>query len=436
MNLRIKLNSETALLAKILFIVGTSFLAYLIVNFLFIRWASYGSIKNNLKQINTRIIKDLIYRNGKWDTSFYVNDDNISQENPLYIITTDGFIIDREKPINGFLDTANFQYSSSFTTPSTIITPAGEQWRMYSKAISQNGTQSGSIVVGYYQPELSALTDIDNQLQKSADIILGRIKIMGGTLDVGNIDTRNINIKISYEIVDKYNRTFSSVGGLPSFIDKSYLPDVLRSEYSTVIDKKTNTAYLIFTMPFIDSSQNIVAVIVNGYSLAQINNYLHNQLVFSMGSGLVVIILMLVLLSYLLRSELIKIIKQISENLAKTFPFSQKDSTLRFDKDNSVIYFTEQAIKIPYNSIQYGVCKVLFSNLKKRWENDEIVEKVFPEVGFEETGKYWRKVYDAIGAINEKSQQVFGFDIVLFEAKTCRINPNMPSTQPQSSDSN
>jgi len=183
-------------------------------------------------------------------------------------------------------------------------------------------------------------------------------------------------------------------------------------------------------MPFTDSSQNIVGVVANGYPLTQINNYLHNQFVFSMGSGLIVIILMLILLSYLLRNELAKLIKQISENLTKKFPLSQKDSALRFDKDNSVIYFTEQSLKIPYDSIQYGVCKVLFSNLKKRWENDEIVGKVFPDVGFEDAGKYWRKIYDAIGAINEKSQQAFGFDIVLFEAKTCRINPNMPSNQP------
>jgi DNA-binding response OmpR family regulator len=75
----------------------------------------------------------------------------------------------------------------------------------------------------------------------------------------------------------------------------------------------------------------------------------------------------------------------------------------------------EQIIQIPYASNQYYIMTALFSNPKKRWEQDEILEK-FGEVESEEG---WRKVYDAHLAINRK----VGFKLIDYRDKLFRINP-------------
>jgi hypothetical protein len=429
MSIKIERNSQTLLGIKILLVVSASFLLYLVANFYYLRWASYNDIKNGLEQTDARIKGDLVYKNGKWDTSAYDNDLLIQQNNPLYIITTNGFVIDRESPINGLLNTSNFQYSSSFTDPKTVTSPSSEQWRMYSEPIIKNKTIKGVVTVGYLQPDPEATKDIDNKLRNAASTIVSKIKMNGDTLEVSNVDARNININISYEIVDKFNRSLASVGGVPSYIDTSYLPELLKGKSAVVTDSITGASFATLAVPILDKTNNPVGMVVSGYPLKQVNDDLAKQLLFSISSGAVVIVFMLFLLGYLIRKDLRKFAHQLNETISNTLPLMPKNITLTFNKENSKITFADKLLKVPYDSNQYYVCKVLFSNTKKRWENDEIVEKIFPEVGFEEVNKYWRKVYDAIRGLNEKSQQEFGFDIVIFEAKTCRINPNLPSVE-------
>lgn len=434
-------NPQVKLVIKILLVVGLFFIVYLIVNLLYLRWASYNDIKYALKETATQINEDLVYKNGKWDTSTYVNDDLISQTNPLYIISANGFIIDRESPIIGFLDTSNFDFSSSFQTLSTITTPAGEQWRLYSVPVIKDGLELGTIIVGYYQPEKTALKDIDNQLSIASEMIESLIAINGNKINANNVNSKNISIKISYEIVDRFNHTLQSVGGIPAYIDRSYVANELHKDYQTVTDSSTGEEFLVYVRPML-ASNNPVALIATGYSLKQVNSDLRNQFIFSIVSGLIVGIIMLLLLGYLLKNEIARIVQEASKTIKQVLYVSHRGGEFGFDKDTGLLYLYDKKIEIPVKTKQYYICKVLFSRPNKNWENDEVIDRLPPAVlesealdmyessiGNDDMKKKARMIYDAIRLLNEKGRKIFGSDIVLIQGKTYRINP---SIQPQS----
>ena len=436
MKINIKRTPQTLLSVKILSVVGIAFLLYLIANLVYLRWASYNDIQNLLKDQNKRILNDLTYKNAKWDTSFYVSDNQLPQDNPLYVISKDGFIIDRN-PIAGFLDFSDFKYSSSFQEPQTITTPANEVWRMYSRNIVNGGVPIGTIVVGRYQPSLGDLSNIDNQLKNGADKIASELQIRGDTIDASNVDVRSISVFISFEVVDTFNHALKSVGGVPSYIDRSYIPAVI-SEQSRTITDKSNRQFLTYSMPII-SSNNPIGVVISGYSLQQVNKDLQNQLIFSISTGAVVIVILVLLLVYLLQRDIASLLKKAAEAAQKVFYVSHRGGAFGFDKDTGLIYLGDKKMEVPVKTLQYYVCKVLFSRPNKNWENDEIIDHLptgmlesealdMYEKETEDLNRKARAIYDAVRLLNEKAKRIFGYEVILIQGKTYRINPNI---QPQ-----
>ena len=432
---------ETVLLTKTLLLVGFSFLFFLIINLLYIHWASYHDVKESLKQTSDRIAADLVLKNAGWDTSTYVNDNTLPQNLPIYLFSTYGFIIDRENPISGFLDTSNFQTSSSFILPSTVVTPANESWRLYSRPIIKNNNVVGVVTVGYYQPEESALPQIDANLLSTAEALAAKVGITDKGLDAKSIDERSVSIKLSFEIVDTFNRTVKSVGGLPSYIDQSYLADLQRQQFKSVIDTVTGDSYLVSVRPLYDDNKVIAGVLVNGYPLRDVQRNFRNQLIFSVGSGLLVVILLIIALGYLIRKELRRLIQETREMVQNILPISTKGMGLVFDKDMGIISLGDKKLDVPIRTKQYYICKVLFSKPNKTWENDEIIDKLPPEAIEIEAGdtyefdpgdntdqKRARMIYDAIRSLNEKGKPLFGSDVILLRGGTYRVNP---SIQPQ-----
>lgn len=93
----------------------------------------------------------------------------------------------------------------------------------------------------------------------------------------------------------------------------------------------------------------------------------------------------------------------------------------RFDEDESKIFINDEVIDIPYASNQYDLCKLIFSKIVKRWENDEILVK-FGITDFNKENA--RKPYDAMIAINKKIKKMTGLEeFILYKDKTYRINP-------------
>ena len=90
---------------KLVAILGTFFLVqYILAGFLLYQI----TLKETSGQITTiaeRVKEDLSYKNGKWDTNRYNADPDLPGTYPLYVFATDGYVIDRWKPLHGFLDT-------------------------------------------------------------------------------------------------------------------------------------------------------------------------------------------------------------------------------------------------------------------------------------------------------------------------------------------
>lgn len=444
-NINIKRTPQTLLSVKILSIVGFSFLLYLIVNLIYLRSASYRDVQTILKNQNDRIINDLIYKNGKWDTSEYVNDYQIAFNNPLYIITTDGFTIERETPIKGFLDTSDFKYSSSFSNPQTVTTPDNAVWRRYSRYIlNKEGSAIGTVSIGYYQPNLNSLVDVDKMLTSNTDTIISQIKVKGNNLDVSSVDSRKVSVFLSFEIVDSVNNALISEGGLPAYIDRSYIPAQLNQQYKIVADSATAEKYIVYTSPF-KVANNTIAIIASGYPLKQVDKDFQNQFIFSATTGAIDIIILIIFLGFLLQREITFLLKKASEAAQKVFYVSHRGGAFGFDQDTGLIYLGDKKMEVPVKTKQYYICKVLFSKPNKNWENDEIVDRLSStgilegstaetadtydaELDVDEMKKKARAIYDAVRLLNEKAKHVFGYEVVLLQGKTYRINPNI---QPQ-----
>ncbi len=424
MKIKINRGPETIFLLKILVVVGFSFLIYLVANYLYLLQTSQNDAKNVLQKNVSLISADLVYKNNHLDVTAYEND-LTPYDNPLYIFTTDGFAIDRERIIKGFLDFSDIKYSSSFLSAQTITTPVNDKWRVLSQDIKNGNSTLGTILVAYPQPDDAALKDIDSLIADNATSLSSVIKVDGDKLDTSNVKFKNIDSKLSVEIVDKFNHILVTLGGPPAYIDRSYLTNVLTDKYQNIYDSKTKEHFLVYSKPIFDEkTKQTVAIVVSGYSLTQINKDLHNQLVFSTIIGVIIVMLLLLSIGFLLRIEIIQITKRINETIAKAIPLLPKSPHIIFDKDRSIIYLKSAELKVPYATLQYDICKVLFSKINKRWEYDEILDKMGEDnLNVKDS---WRKIYDAVRLLNEKSKEVLGFEVILSESKTYRVNPHIP----------
>lgn len=427
-------NPEIGFSIKVLIVFIVISVCYIFVSVFIFRIFFENNLKKTLDIRNKRVIEDIIYKNGEWDTTRYVNDFDIDVGNdPLYITTLDGFIIDRYKSIKGFLDTSDYKYSSSFITPKTIKSPVNEVWRIYSKEIKEEGTPIGVIVVGYLRPEEGALKQIDEQLKRNANIINSKLIINKGKIDSSNIDIRDVDIEISLEIVDKYNRTIQSIGGLPSYLDRSYLSKIQLGKFETLEDEVTKENFLIYSKPILNNSGENIGIVVSGMSLAELDNFLKNQVILS------------IILTLLFSIAIIAIINRISkrevENLGKkaihsvlmmlTPPFNKE--VLRFDEQNGTVRYRDKSIYFTKELNQYCICKIIFSkSLKKVWNNDEIFDGLPPSMkdfstmnisNKEKNSRIAKKVNDAIRLINKKSVKVFDHKLIISEPNTHHVNP-------------
>jgi hypothetical protein len=91
--------------------------------------------QDNLQLSVKRIKEDVLFENGKWNMYKYNADPNLPDTYPLYILATDGFVIDRWKPVKGYLDVSDFKHLLMFNSPQTITTPTNQSWRIFSKPI-------------------------------------------------------------------------------------------------------------------------------------------------------------------------------------------------------------------------------------------------------------------------------------------------------------
>lgn len=381
------------------------------VTYLFLRYLALEDAKRSLFELSARIVNDLGVRNDRWDTTLYNADPftpHPSGSNgftaPLYIISTSGFVIERNQPISGLLDSSDFKHLSAFTKPQTIGIVTNDQWRIQSKLLTNKKNEiAGLISVAYHNPNSNIIEDIDQILYENIDKISSMIKINGTDVDISNVDIRKIRYDVTFEIVNIYNRVLLQNGRYPTYIDPSYVQAELKNSTIRVIkDSRTNERFLIYKQPIFDEERKLQGVILVSRSLEALNNILFWYVVFSLGISIFIITPLILLL--------FSMFKLRYKNHIDKYP-----AKVNFDYKESIITIDDKKVVIPYATNQYYLCKAIFSYPKKRWELDELLKKF----GESESSENWRKVYDASNSINKKS----GLKLISYHDKTFRLNP-------------
>lgn len=400
-----------------------AFLLYLTANYFLVYYLSVKDIKNYLSKTITNVVSDFQYTEGRWNTDKYLSDISTPTEIPLYIYTTDGFLMDRYNTIRGLLDTSNFEYASSFTQPTTITSPAGETWRVLSKPITRSGQVMGTVFAAYFDPKGLPQKEIDGKLQETVIKLDSDMGVVDDHLDVTNVRQKEVDANISFEIVDKYNRSLLSIGGPPSYIDKSYVQDVLGLKgYRTVKDSKTGTPFLVYSQPIV-SGNSSVGVVVAARSLEQLYKTLGYQLWFSVVAGILAIVVFMLVVVFIYRHDVSDIVQERLTYLANPTP--PEITSITFDQDKgNIIVNKDILIAIPPDSHQFDICKLLFRSPTKNMDTLDLAEAIGDQ---EASDNVRRMVYDSVLSINEKVRRVLRVQLVTRKNHQYRINPELAS---------
>lgn len=412
---------QPRLLFKLLSFLIFLLLIQIFLSFAFVHNTSINDVETSLKSLSARIEKDLRFVNGKWDTQLYNADPftpypngSSGFMNPLYIVTNTGFIIERSQPINGFLDTSDFKHLIQFKTPNTIDTLTNEKWRILSKPIENNGKTLGVIVVSYYNPHEIDTREIDIKLSESISTIENSISIKNSTILISDLDIRNIHYEFSFEVVDQFNNVLINNGRVPTFIDASYFSKELSEKrVRSVFDRKTQEEYLTISTIINNNSGDPVGIVVAGESLKSIHKTLQNFILVSLliTGGLIFPLSLYSI--FILRNEIVVFLSSYIEKKQLTI------KKIFFDKKRSMLVIDDNQYVIPYASNQYYICHALFSHPTKKWEYDELLEKL----GDSSEQINTRKVYDVTLAINKK----VGIKLIDYKFKVFSLNTDFIS---------
>jgi len=167
------------------------------------------------------------------------------------------------------------------------------------------------------------------------------------------------------------------------------------------------------TTPLIDANNNVTGVIVVGRSISYIFEIIRNFTIAEFCTGLIFLIVFSFTAIIVVRKHVI---------YTRTMPVPEKSEVhhISFDKKAGSIVLDHEEIIIPYATNQYYLCDTLFSNPKRRWELDELLEKFG-----EQDLTNWRKVYDAMVIINKKIAQYMDEKLIVVKDKTYQINPKL-----------
>lgn len=404
------------------------YLLQLIFSYFSIRYFSLRQLHAELSDFTQRVAQGLTYSNGKWDTSKYTADPQTPHPSgssgfstPLYIIGADGFVIERNAPISGMLDSSDFNHLMEFQNAQTISFVTNEQWRIISRPISQNGKTLGVMVAALYHPERFVPSVSDAKLLNTLNYLESAVRVDNGLIDVSSVDIRSIDYDISFEIVSTFNKVLVNNGRTPTFIDKSYVFSELNSgnSYQIVKDPQKETSYMIVKQIIYDNQNNPVGIIMAGKSV----DYIYKVFARALGYILVFVLIATICVIYILKNLIRKLVYEIITYYEQSKKEKPLPHSLEFDNKSGKLIIGENKIDIPLDSNQYYFCKAVFSNVKKRWELDELLE----QFGDDPSSDNWRKVYDTMTVLNKKSAPFLPVKLIELKEKTYVLNPELQS---------
>jgi hypothetical protein len=382
-----------------------------------LRWFLMEQSKADLDKVASRIKEDIIFKDGKWDLSLYNADSNIVDNNPLYIISSEGVVIERSRPINGLLDLSRFTLINQYLFPTTIETVTNEKWRVLAEPINSGDQAIGIIFTSFYQPEDNHLSQIDQDLQKVIQTVRQDLSVDGDTIDVSRVDSRKTPYNINFQIVTRFNKVLfqsnnnNTVTRMPTNIDRSYVDSQLKGDpYREVTDDITGKKFLVSTTQILNDKNLISGIIVTGIPLDNIYYLLTIFTRLSLVLGLLFLVI-LIPLSY----RLFAVIHNNAKKLTTDKPLPQ---SIIFLKHDCKLVINGQSIDIPYASYQYYFCQSLMQKPQKKWEADELLELFGEDIGIEK----WRKVYDTMVGINKKTSHLVD-KLFVVKDKRYYLNP-------------
>ncbi len=392
------------------------FVLQLFASYFMIEKASRIEIGNSLTEFIAQVKGDVIYRNGTWDLSKYNSDPAMPYPNtpnpfPLYIITKEGYVIERSRPIKGLLDASDFKHLSAFADTHDLTSPTNEKWRVLAVPITRDGMTVGVAGAAYYNPSPRITSEVDTKLQSTLEYIVSHIRFNKTGVVTKEVDIRNIPYDVSFEVVDTYNHVLLNNGRMPSFIDPSYFSDELQHLGNrTVKDQSTGEEFLMHTAVITDGRQQPVSIVVAAKSIGSLNTVMKDFLYYMIIIDLAFIALFGLILAKIIDRTLHLWAEHGGEQRTEDRP-----GLISFDAGRSEIQIDSKTVDIPLASNQFYMTKALFSTPGKRWPQEDLTSQ-FPT----DTSSFnARTLYDTMLAINKKT----GIKLVIYKDKLYSINP-------------
>lgn len=386
------------------------FISEFLLSILIISVIYFNQYNSNLKLKISQVKNDISFSDEKWNLSYYNSDVQLLGSYPLFLITDDGYVLDRRKNIHGFLDTTDLEKLDIYEKPQTIRTITGQERRVFTNSIKSEGKEIGIISVSYFSPKEEIIDQIDEKLKASMQLIKSMLSVEDGKINVNKIDKRKIPYDISYAVVDNYNSVLSkttnlnAINRVPSYIDPSYIKSYLGEPKNKIIkDGLTGEIFFIKSNTINDKTKKLRGVIIIGQSIKEYAEFIKLYSLSQLILGTIVLIGSAALYSVILSKKQIK-----RENLY-----------IKFNASDGQLNINNETIQVPYATNQYYFLISIVGKPEKRWENDELLEKF----GEDAIDKNSRKVYDTMIKINDKTISLVGEKIILYQNKTYRLNP-------------
>lgn len=406
-------------------LLSTFFVLQLIIGTVAVYHAGISQVETQLQTIDQLVHSDISYKNGTWDLAEYNTDPEVPGQYRLYVITKDGFVIDRWRPIAGYLDTSDMKQLLLYQSPKTEHTITGQTWRLLSLPIHNTRKDTiGVVAVGCLVRANDTLSQIDAQLLQAASTVSKGITVQGGSISTDNLDLRNIPYDISYQIVDQYNKiqaksnTANNIDRLPNYIDPSYIAPQLQAPTLTRVTAANaqHETFLVESSPLTDASGSVFGAVIVARTISPIFDIAKQLFIISGLTGALLLAAASLFL-YTWRHQEQSKTNDVEEKLLHEADIQR----ISFSKSEPALFVNKNRVDLTYATNQYYLCLALFSAPRKKWETGELLEKF----GFEVDQDGWRKIYDAMSNINRKTHEIMEPRLIIVSNKTYQINPSL-----------
>lgn len=405
---------KNSLFAKLFFsLLGVSLIpAVLFLTFIGI--FVYFSFSSSLTALTNRIDTLLVNPDGSWNISQYNADEQTPHPHgssgfpdPLYIFSTSGYVIERNRPIPGYLDLADFEKVGVYDTASTVQSETGENWRILSRPVTLTSGTRAVILVSVLDPDSVDQSILDRNLEDALDYIGERVtEVPEASV---RIEPSEIPYNIAYEVITERNIVLSNNGRIPTFIDPSYVERLLQGGQRTYFEHSTGAfEYVVRIHPLVRDGRS-VGVVVIGKSLQPLLSIVMSSFLWYLGVMIAIGIILSLRATYYLRSHR-------RSPFWMLFEGSDSPQRIKFRTKEGMLTVDSTPIPIPPGTLQHALCTKLFVDPSRVWTVDELT-KLIPD----ELLSTRRSLYDSILLINKKS----GIKLIEYKDRNILLNPDL-----------